>query len=409
MHKNTSVVVLTLVSLLSSSLIIVTADIPPFPGFPHAFWGTVKNQQGTSIPDGTIIKAVVDNETYYGTVMNGIYGFNETSYPSNPPFFVEDPDNNNEGKIIYFYIGGINTTQTAVFISGGDTYLDLIVPSGNGGGGGGNEPPGGGIPPNKAPPAAEADGPYFGTINRPIYFDGSKSNDSDGTIIRYVWDFGDINTSTGISSSHTYTKSGTYTVFLTVTDNDNLTDNDSAIVSITNDSDGDGWSDDEEARYKTNPNNSNDFPVDTDGDHIPNIIDLDDDNDGLTDLEEVKLGSNPTNETDVTKIIYQGITFFFVDINRDGQPDIYYNKTTGLNTTLQKRDELGTFSVDVNNDGAWEYIYNSQDGSISLFSGTQEEQTKDNRYVLYGFVAVIVVIVLLLLFIFKKRLRGNRK
>lgn len=404
--------ILTFLSIVLSALAISASDFPPFPGVPHNFWGTVKNQQGVPIADGTIIKAIVDNESYYSTVMNGIYGFNETTYPSNPPFFVEDPYNNNEGKRIYFYVGGINTTQTALFLNGGDTHLDLVVRSTSQWGNGGSEPPGnGGVPPNKAPPVAEAGGPYFGTINRPIHFDGSKSNDSDGTIIQYVWDFGDENTSTGISPTHAYTNPGIYTILLTVTDNDNLKDNDSTVVSITNDSDDDGWSDEEEARYMTDPYNPADFPVDTDGDHIPNIIDNDDDNDGLTDLIEEQLGSDPTNATDVIMVRYQGNTFFFVDINRDGQSDIYYNITSGRNTTLEKHD-VDIYYIDTNNDGEWDLIFNPQNKTITPYVENPDILPQFNNIsFLYGaIVFVLVIFILLLIFVYRKKLlRGKRK
>ncbi|WP_233189025.1 LamG domain-containing protein [Subtercola sp. Z020] len=50
-------------------------------------------------------------------------------------------------------------------------------------------------------------------------FDGSASADSDGTVAGYAWDFGDGQTATGATTSHSYTTAGTYTVSLTVTDN----------------------------------------------------------------------------------------------------------------------------------------------------------------------------------------------
>lgn len=46
-----------------------------------------------------------------------------------------------------------------------------------------------------------------------------KSTDQGGTIASYSWDFGDGQTSTSKSPSHTYAASGTYTVKETVTDN----------------------------------------------------------------------------------------------------------------------------------------------------------------------------------------------
>ena len=66
--------------------------------------------------------------------------------------------------------------------------------------------------------------PDPGTMRSPIVFDASGSTDSDGTIVRYEWDFGDGATATGVNPTHTYRRARTYTVTLTVTDDDGLTD-----------------------------------------------------------------------------------------------------------------------------------------------------------------------------------------
>ena len=52
-----------------------------------------------------------------------------------------------------------------------------------------------------------------------VNFDAAGSSDPDGGIVSYVWDFGDTNSGTGASVSHTYNSAGAYTVTLTVTDN----------------------------------------------------------------------------------------------------------------------------------------------------------------------------------------------
>ncbi|MFC2141004.1 PKD domain-containing protein, partial [Acidobacteriota bacterium] len=62
------------------------------------------------------------------------------------------------------------------------------------------------------------------------------STDPDGTIVSWLWDFGDGNTSTQQNPSHTYAADGTYTVTLTVTDDCDLTD--SISKSVTRSCDG---------------------------------------------------------------------------------------------------------------------------------------------------------------------------
>jgi PKD repeat protein len=60
------------------------------------------------------------------------------------------------------------------------------------------------------------------------------SNDSDGVIVSYFWDFGDNETSTEINPQHQYSDNGIYPVYLIVTDNDGLTGNISRNITIIN-------------------------------------------------------------------------------------------------------------------------------------------------------------------------------
>jgi PKD repeat protein len=72
--------------------------------------------------------------------------------------------------------------------------------------------------PVNRPPVADANGPYTGTVGDSITFDGSASNDPDGSIVDYSWDFGDGYTGSGETPTHTYSSDGNYTVTLTVMD-----------------------------------------------------------------------------------------------------------------------------------------------------------------------------------------------
>ena len=52
-----------------------------------------------------------------------------------------------------------------------------------------------------------------------VIFDASKSIDPDGSIVQYLWDFGDGQVAGGMISTHAYSSAGTYPVTLTVIDN----------------------------------------------------------------------------------------------------------------------------------------------------------------------------------------------
>jgi hypothetical protein len=82
------------------------------------------------------------------------------------------------------------------------------------------------------PPTADAGGPYQGNAYEWVYFDGFNSDDVDGIIVEYLWDFGDGSNDSGEFVSHVYTKAGVYNVTLTVTDNGGEQDSDTTTVVI---------------------------------------------------------------------------------------------------------------------------------------------------------------------------------
>ena len=83
--------------------------------------------------------------------------------------------------------------------------------------------------PNAAPVAAATSQ----CTDNSCVFDASTSTDSDGTIVSYVWDFGDDTTSgAGQTAAHVYA-AGTYTATLTVVDNDGALDTETLEVTAT--------------------------------------------------------------------------------------------------------------------------------------------------------------------------------
>ena len=72
-------------------------------------------------------------------------------------------------------------------------------------------------PPNRAP-AANAGGPYTGTLGEQMAFDGRRSSDPDGQPLSYAWDFGDGIQGTGVAPEHAYAAAGSYNVCLRVSD-----------------------------------------------------------------------------------------------------------------------------------------------------------------------------------------------
>ncbi len=76
------------------------------------------------------------------------------------------------------------------------------------------------ITPFLAPPtAAFTFTPQKPVVGQAVTFDASSSFDSDGTIVKYVWYFGDDATGTGVTTTHTYTSADDYTVTLRIKDN----------------------------------------------------------------------------------------------------------------------------------------------------------------------------------------------
>lgn len=114
--------------------------------------------------------------------------------------------------------------QNRVFVlygGSGSQFRDVWHLSLNSGGG------------NAAPVAVLDVVPGSGDVNTTFSFDGSRSSDSDGSIVSYAWDFGDGANGAGASASHQYGVAGNYTVRLTVTDDGGATGSATTSVPVS--------------------------------------------------------------------------------------------------------------------------------------------------------------------------------
>ncbi len=110
-----------------------------------------------------------------------------------------------------------NNNEKNQYISGN---LDFFCPTANP------------TPVPNQPPTANAGGPYNGTQNMSVSFNGSRSSDSDGSIKTYSWNFGDGSSGSGVMTTHSYSQTGTYNLTLSVTDDAGDSANDTTTVTI---------------------------------------------------------------------------------------------------------------------------------------------------------------------------------
>lgn len=81
-----------------------------------------------------------------------------------------------------------------------------------------------------APPVASFE---WSTQFLQVGFDASGSTDEDGSVVEYLWDFGDGSSGSGLTVSHGYAAPGTYAVGLQVTDDDGAVHSTTREVVVT--------------------------------------------------------------------------------------------------------------------------------------------------------------------------------
>ena len=218
-------------------------------------------------------------------------------------------------------------------------------------------------PTAQKPPVAIFSAPDSALVNQTITLDASQSYDTDGNIVNYTWNFGDGSTGYGVTITHSYSEPGNYTITLTVIDNDGLSNSTSKQIEIQPDSDNDGWSDQEEQTYGTDPYNASSYPKDTDSDRLPDSVDPDDDNDGLNDTLEQEIGSPQDNANEYVEPVIDGKTTYLVDTDNDGIYDTFYDPETNTKTSVEQNEE-GKYLIDSDGDGVVDYAYDPASGAL---------------------------------------------
>jgi hypothetical protein len=174
------------------------------------------------------------------------------------------------------------------------------------------------------------------------------------------------------------------------------------IVSVAppTDLDGDGWKNDIEIAYGTNPEDPYNFPFDTDYDGIPDedsidgayLGDNDDDNDGLIDEIETILGSNPKKFGDIVFLVIEKNTYCLVNTNENSKFDLLYNTLTEVKTKTKNEEDVTL--LDIDDDGSWDYSYNN--GILVVY---KESFKIPWLYVIIAIIAIVLIVVSIL---FKK-------
>jgi len=86
--------------------------------------------------------------------------------------------------------------------------------------------------PNQPPVAAFAHHPFEPETGEAITFDASDSEDPDGTLDQYWWDFGDGTLASGESAAHAFAEPGDHAVTLIVSDDDGATAERTQLVHV---------------------------------------------------------------------------------------------------------------------------------------------------------------------------------
>lgn len=293
---------------------------------------------------------------------------------------------------------------------------------GDGGGGGGTQ----NIPPVADPSEGE---PYRGIVGENIIFDGSKSRDSDGTIAKWYWTFGDGANGTGKIVTHVYSGAGTFTVKLTVTDDQGATDTDNTTATITTPNlppskptlvgptTGAMNTSYTYTAISTDPENSSlTYTFDWD-DNTSTTATLPSGTPALANhtwisagvyhvsvvVTDDQMASVSTSLTVLINVEYTDDIGYLIDHNGDGTYDSFYSNQTKKETSVEKQVN-GTYFIDSTGDGKWDYIYDPHTKTLMPYPNKEGTPQSDMALqVLGGILGIIAVLFIILLLLVRRK------
>ena len=340
-----------------------------------------------------------------------------------PPLVKSDHSSKsyNQGSMIYLtkYYWKIVAKDDKGAITEGPVWSFTVQaePSGGGGDGGG----GGGLPVVNVAPVADASlSEIAGIVGESVDFDGSESYDSDGTITDYSWDFGDGETDSGETTTHTYESEGIYSVELTVEDNLGATDSTTFDVTIS-------------AKPNTPPEaptitgtkmGTKDVPydytfvsTDEDDDDLSYDIDWGDETTPLptdfypsgTDVVEshsfslagvyIISASAYDNETSSGTTEFEVLIDawwvkeigLLLDYDANGVYEKFLSNSTDVETDTNHRSD-GKYLIDDDGDDKWDWIYDKETDTLTAYSASEEKADYTIWYILILLIILILII-----------------
>lgn len=192
-------------------------------GYVHVVWWD------EGINNGDVFYARVESGSGGTSYLNPVAAFTSDPIAGAPPLTVRfdaSASSDEDGQITAYNwdfgdgSGAVGIKPTHKFLKRGDYRVVLTVTDNDGLKGTATS-----IVTVSDPPLARfLMNPEIGVAPLRVHFDASTSNDPDGRILSYAWDFGDNTTAHGLTQDHTYIEAGDYQVTLEVVDNSGISD-----------------------------------------------------------------------------------------------------------------------------------------------------------------------------------------